>query len=153
MLRQRKDLSMLVALRRPSIDATIVDDQRRSLKCLQDRPSSIDVRKIKIFGLESIVSGRYNSHRPKDAILVDQQTMGRAQIRDHFLWIRVDEWTTGFRSAGCICSKNWFLPEYASDDELELAGGISLAMCSLLIVGICQFSRFAYRFEVGGSRG
>lgn len=87
---------MLVALRRPSIDATIIDDQRRSLECLQDRPSCIDIRKIEIIGLESIVSGRYYSHRPKDAILVDQQTMRRAQIRHNFLWIRVDERTTSF---------------------------------------------------------
>jgi hypothetical protein len=87
---------MLVTLRRPSINATIIDDQRRCLKRLQHRPSCIDIRKIKVIGLESIVFGRYYSHGPKDAILVDQQTMSGPQIRHNFLWIWVDERTTSF---------------------------------------------------------
>jgi hypothetical protein len=87
---------MLVTLRRTRIYATVIDDQRRSLERLQDRPSCLDVRKIKVIGLESIVFGRYHSHRPKDTILVDQQTMSGPQIRHNFLWIWVDERTTSF---------------------------------------------------------
>lgn len=67
---QGKDLSMLVTLRRSGVDTAIVDDQRRGLECFQDRPCRIDIRKIKIIGLEGIVSSRYDSHWSKDAILV-----------------------------------------------------------------------------------
>jgi hypothetical protein len=75
MHRQRKDLGMLVTLRRSSIDATIIDDQRWRLKRFQDRPSRIDIRDIEVVSLEGIMLGRYHSHGSKDTILVDQQTM------------------------------------------------------------------------------
>jgi hypothetical protein len=75
MRRQREDLGMLMTLRRPSIDATVIDDQRWCLERLQDRPSCIDIRDIEIISLESIVLGRYHSHWSKNTILVDQQAM------------------------------------------------------------------------------
>lgn len=70
MARQGKDLGMLVTLRRSSVYTAIIDNQRRGLECFQDRPCRIDIRKIEVVGLKSIMSSRYDSHWSKDAILV-----------------------------------------------------------------------------------
>lgn len=72
MRRQREKLKMLVALRRPGVDTTVVYDKGGCGKCLQDGPGCFDVRDIEVVRLKSIFFGWYDKHGPIDAIFIDK---------------------------------------------------------------------------------
>lgn len=94
MLQHRKQLQMLVALRRAAVDAAVVDDQRRGQRGVrvQQGPRRRQVGSVQVVGLQGEVSRRQHQHRPVETVLVQHEAVARADgVEDDFVRMRVEE--------------------------------------------------------------